>query len=181
MRMLKPCLGLFVLFTVAILGGCARNTKSPDVSAKIRKSLQDAGFKDVTVSQDRTAGVVTLGGHIGSDADKTQAESIAKSNAQGQVVADEIAVLPSGEEHDAKSVNSDLDKAIDKNLDAALIQNHLNRAVSYDVKNGVVTLKGDVNSESKRAEAEQIASSVPNVHQVVNDVQIKNQKASSSK
>jgi osmotically-inducible protein OsmY len=77
-------------------------------------------------------------------------------------------------------VNSDLDQGIEKNLHAALIQNRLQKIVKYDVKNGVVTLKGEVNSQSKRALAEQIASAVPNVKQVVNDMQIKNQKASSS-
>jgi hypothetical protein len=37
-----------------------------------------------------------------------------------------------------------------------------------------------VNSDSKRACAEAVAIGVPNVQQVVNDLQIKNQKASSS-
>jgi osmotically-inducible protein OsmY len=48
------------------------------------------------------------------------------------------------------------------------------------VKNGVVTLTGEVNSEDKRARAEKVATEVPNVTQVVNDLQVKNQKASSS-
>jgi osmotically-inducible protein OsmY len=73
-----------------------------------------------------------------------------------------------------------LDIKIDKNLDAALIQNKLNRDISYDVKNGVVTLKGNVNSEIRRNQAAHIASSVPNVQQVVNELQVKNQKASST-
>ena len=52
--------------------------------------------------------------------------------------------------------------------------------MKYDVKNGVVTLTGEVNSEAKRARAEKVATGVPNVKQVVNDLQVKNQKASSS-
>jgi osmotically-inducible protein OsmY len=89
-------------------------------------------------------------------------------------------VIPVGVEKEAKAVNSDLDQGIEKNLHAALIQNRLQKIVKYDVKNGVVTLTGEVNSQPKRALAEQIASAVPNVKQVVNDLQIKNQKASSS-
>lgn len=77
-------------------------------------------------------------------------------------------------------MNSDLDTGIEKNLDAALIQNGQQRNVKYDVKNGVVTLTGEVSSHSVRAQAEQVASSVPNVKQVVNELQFKNQKASSS-
>jgi osmotically-inducible protein OsmY len=169
------------ILLAGLLIGCSRSdTRSPEVADQIRKQLDQSGYKDVSVSQDREKGVVTLTGHVPSDADKQQAESIAKSMAVGQVVADEVEVLPAGAEHDTRAVNSDLDKAIDKNLDAALIQNRLNRDVSYDVKNGVVTLKGNVNSQIRRNQAEHIASSVPNVHQVVNELQVKNQKASSS-
>jgi osmotically-inducible protein OsmY len=96
------------------------------------------------------------------------------------VVANQIAVIPPGDENAARAMNSDLDTGIEKNLDAALIQNGLHRNVKYDVKNGVVTLTGEVDSHSVRAQAEQIASSVPNVRQVVNELQSKNQKASSS-
>jgi hyperosmotically inducible protein len=52
--------------------------------------------------------------------------------------------------------------------------------VKYEVKSGVVTLTGEVNSENKRTRAEKIATAVPNVQQVVNDLQVKNQTASSS-
>ena len=48
-------------------------------------------------------------------------------------------------------MNSDLDKGIEENLDAALIQNKMHDDVKYDVKSGVVTLTGEVNSEDKRA------------------------------
>jgi osmotically-inducible protein OsmY len=78
-------------------------------------------------------------------------------------------------------VNSDLDKGIENNLDAALIQNKLQKMVKYDVKSAVVTLTGDVNSQSMRANAEKIALLVPNVQQVVNNLQIKDQKATSLK
>ena len=181
MKTLKLCSSVLALLVVTTLVGCSTTTKSPDVSDSIRKSLDQAGLKDVEVSQDRDKGVVTLGGHVAAEADKVQAESIAKSNAAGQVVANQIAVIPRGVESDAKTVNSDLDKGIEKNLDAALVQNKLQKKVKYDVKNGVVTLTGEVNSQSKRAQAEKVASSVPNVQQVVNELQVKNQKASSTK
>jgi osmotically-inducible protein OsmY len=41
-------------------------------------------------------------------------------------------------------------------------------------------LTGEVNSQNKRARAETVATRVPNVQQVVNDLQVKDQKASSS-
>jgi hyperosmotically inducible protein len=179
MKRLTVCFAVLTLVAGGILAGCNSAEKSPDVSNSIRKSLDDAGLKDVSVSQDRDKGVVTLGGNVKSEGEKSQAESIAKSMAGSQVVADQIAVLPPGAESDAKTVNSDLDKAIDKNLDAALVQRKLQKGVRCSVKRGVVTLTGDVNSESKRAQVEKVASSVPNVQQVVNELQIKEQKASS--
>jgi hyperosmotically inducible periplasmic protein len=166
------------LLSVASLAGCSAS-KSPDVTDPIRQSLNQAGLKDVSVSQDRDKGVVTLDGHVRADADKAQAESIAKSMAGTQVVADQIAVIPPGDESAAKAVNSDLDAAIEKNLDAVLIQNRLKKSVKYDVKNGVVTLTGEVRSETKRASAASIAAAVPNVQQVVNELQVKDQKATS--
>jgi hyperosmotically inducible protein len=170
-----------MLLAMGIMVGCtAAPTKSPDVSDSIRKSLDQAGLKNVSVSQDRDKGIVTLGGQVASDNEKAQAESVAKSLAGAQVVANQIAVIPVGGEKDAKAVNADLDKGIEQNLDAALIQNKLHEHVKYEVKSGVVTLTGEVNSEAKRALAEKVASGVPNVLQVVNDLQVKNQKASSS-
>lgn len=142
--------------------------------------MDQAGLKDVTASQDREKGVVTLGGHVVQESDKTQAESLAKSLAGDQVVANQIAVMPTGAEKDAKAINSDLDKGIEGNLAAALTQAKLDHDVKYSVKNRVVTLTGAVNSQTKRDRSQQIASTVPNVNQVVNELQVTRQKASSS-
>jgi hyperosmotically inducible periplasmic protein len=180
MKTLRLSVTVLALLAVGSLAGCSGTAASPDVSGSIRKSLDQAGFKDVSVSQDRGKGIVTLGGQVASENDKSQAESLAKSLAGAQVVADQIAVIPVGVEKEAKAVNSDLDEGIEKNLDAALIQNKLHQSVKYEVKSGVVTLTGEVNSQSKREYAERVATSVPNVKQVVNDLQVKNQKASSS-
>ena len=171
---------LLTLSIVGTLAGCSGIRKSPDVSDSIRKSLNQAGLQAVSVSQDRDKGVVTLGGHVPSDGEKFQAESIAKSIAGGQVVSNQIGVIPPAAESEAKTVNSDLDKGIEKNLDAALIQHRLNKDVKYGVKNGVVTLTGVVNSQARRAQVEKVALAVPNVQQVVNELQVKDQKATSS-
>ncbi len=181
MKKLRLSVVTLALIAIGILSGCSQtSTKSPEVSDNIRKSLDQAGLKDVSVSQDRDKGVVTLGGKVTSENDKSQAESLAKSMAPGQVVADQIAVIPVGTEKDAKAVNSDLDDGIEKNLDAALIQNNMHDDVKYAVKSNVVTLTGEVNSQSKRDQAGLVATNVPNVKQVVNDLQVKDQKASSS-
>lgn len=165
---------------VGVLAGCSHTVKAPDVSGSIRTALDQAGLKKVSVDQDRDKGVVTLGGHVAADADKAQAEALARSLAGGEVVANQIAVLPVGAENDARAMNSDLDKGIEQNLDAALIQSKLRDGVKYTVKSSVVTLTGEVDSQAKRRAVAEVARSVPNVQQVVNELQVKNQKASSS-
>jgi osmotically-inducible protein OsmY len=171
---------LAAVLVVSTVAGCSRpSTKSPDVTSAVRQSLEQAGFKDISVDQDRDKGVVTLGGHVATEDAKSQAEGIARTMAAGQVVANQIAVIPPGSEKIAKTVNSDLDKGIEKNLDAVLVANQLDSQLKYDVKNRVVVLKGEVDSQAKRAQVATLAASVPNVEQVVNEVQVKNQKATS--
>jgi osmotically-inducible protein OsmY len=182
MKTLKPCLSLLAVVVAGALAGCSTtSTKAADVSDSIRTSLDQAGLKDVSASQDRDKGVVTLGGHVAANSDKSQAESIARSIAGAQVVSNQIEVIPPGAENDAKKVNSDLDKGIESNLDAALIKNKLHESVKYAVKNHVVTLTGEVDSQSKRARSEEVASAVLNVQQVVNELQVKGQKATESR
>jgi hyperosmotically inducible protein len=180
MKILSHWSALLAMAAIGILTGCSQTAKSPDVSANLRTALDQAGLKTVSINQDRDKGVVTLGGQVEGDRDKAQAESIATSIAGGQVVSNQIAVVPLRAANEAKSVNADLDKGIEQNLDAALIQSKMHDHVKYAVKNHVVTLTGEVDSQARRREAEGIAASVPNVQQVVNELQVKNQKATSS-
>lgn len=171
----------WILFFVLASVGCSNRQKAPDITGDVRHALDDAGLKDVRVSQDRDKAVVTLTGNVGSDADKARAESIAHSIAGDEVISNQIGVRPNGDESTARKVDSDLDSAIDKNLDAVLVQHRLKNDVRYDVKNGVVTLKGNVASESQRSSVERLAKAVPNVKEVVNELDVKAQRATSSK
>jgi len=181
MKLLKSVMPLAVLLAIGTLAGCSQaSTKSAEVSAGIRTSLDQAGLKDVTVTQDREKGVVTLGGQVARDADKSNAAAIAHSIAQAQVVSNQIAVLVAGAESSSKTMNADLDKGIESNLDAELVKHKLHSHVKYSVKNHVVTLSGEVRSQSSRDRAEALAKAVPNVQQVVNELQVKRMKATSS-
>jgi len=181
MKLYRSCLSLLAVAAIGILAGCSASpTKSADVSRGIRSSLDQAGLKGVSVTQDHDKGLVTLGGRVVADAEKSQAESIATAMAGAQVVSNQIEVVPPGAEHDAKKMDSDLDKGIEGNLDAALIQGGLHKSINYAVKNQVVTMTGEVDSQSKRVQAQDIVAAVPNVLQVVNELQVKEQKATSS-
>ena len=167
-------------FTAATFAGCSTTPQAPDVAGNVRNSLKQAGFNDLSVKQDRDKGVVTLAGNVNTEADKTRAEQVAKPIVGNEVLADEINVVPPNVASDAKAVNSDIDKAIDKNVDAVLIENGFRHGITHEVKSGVVTLKGTVDNDQQRNQLAKAAESVPNVRQVVNEIQTKHQRASSS-
>ncbi len=99
MRTLTVYLSLLTVVVVGSLAGCSKaSTKIVDVSDSIRASLDQAGLKDVSVSQDRENGVVTLSGNVAAEVDKSQAESLAKSMAGTQVVSNQIMVLAAPEQ-----------------------------------------------------------------------------------
>ncbi|PYX91004.1 MAG: hypothetical protein DMG67_11505 [Acidobacteria bacterium] len=70
---------------------------------------------------------------------------------------------------------------MEHNFKAALIGNKLeDQKIDYKAKNGVLTLSGTVDTPQQRAQAEKIATSVPNVEQVVNEVKVKHGKATAT-
>jgi hyperosmotically inducible protein len=181
MKTQKPYLVLLTLVALGAAMACTTApTKSADVSGPLRTSLDQAGLKEVSIDQERDKGVVILSGQVATDAEKTKAEMIAKSIAGTQVVSNQIAVVALGAESDAKKINSELDKGIENNLTAALVQAKLQDSVKYSVKNHVVTLSGEVDTEATRTRAGQVAAGIVNVQQVVNEIQLRKQKSTSS-
>ena len=83
-----------IAFVVSVGLGCSNRQQAPDVTSDIRHALDQAGLKDVKVSQDRVKAVVSLTGDVATDADKSRAETIAHSIAGDQVVSNEIGVRP---------------------------------------------------------------------------------------
>ena len=170
--------GVCLMGAIAVAGCNRENTASPEVADSIEKSLDQAHIDDVSVDQDREKGVVTLKGSVASDAEKAQAETIAKAAAPRDVIANEIRVLPAGMEERADDVADDLDAGIERNLDAAFTSADVS-GITSKVETQVVTLTGDVTSEADRRRIEKLAAAVPNVKQVVNKLEVKNQRATS--
>ena len=78
-------------------------------------------------------------------------------------------------------MDSNLDSAIEDNYKAA-IKGHRNlddQSIDYSAKNGTLVLKGSVKTVAQKKEAEKLAKSVPNVQQVVNEIEVKPGKHSS--
>jgi hyperosmotically inducible periplasmic protein len=167
---------------LALAIGCSTNkANTPDVKDQVSKALDNAGYKDLKVHVNNDKQLVTLNGDVKTQADKEKAEDIAKNAAGGFVVSNEIGVRPEGVEGDAKKIDSNLDSAIEKDFKAVIIAHRLEKQhIRYDAKNGVLTLKGDVDTATQREQVEKLAASVPNVQQVVNELDVKGAKRRSS-
>ena len=170
---------IVTLLLLIVGSGCSRNL-SRDVKDNVKRALEQAGLNDVKVDQDRDTGVVTLSGILESEAEKARAETVARAAAGDQVVSNQIAVRPVGFESEAKEIASDLDSGIESNFHAALIRIGMDKGVEYEATNGVLRIKGEVNSQAMRNQLEELAASIPNVKQVVNEIQVKGQKATTT-
>jgi osmotically-inducible protein OsmY len=139
-----------------------------------QKALEQSELQDVTVSEDRDRNTITLGGTVHSDDAKRKAGEVAKSVAGERIVANDVRIQPVGVASEAKAISSNLDDGIEKNYKAELIASRLDKqSIDFKAKNGVLTLTGNVKSSTQRQEAEKLASSVPNVLQVVNQIDVK--------
>lgn len=168
-----------ILAGVMAVAGC--RASHPDEKSAVNDALKNNNLSAVSVSQDRDKGVMTLKGNLDSQELKNQAENISKQAAPDYTVADEIGVRPPGAS-EAGSVASNLDSAIEDNF-KAMIKAHANlndQSISGSAKNGTLVLKGSVKTAKQKKEAEDLAKKVPNVQQVVNELEVKPNKHSTT-
>ena len=163
---------------LALAIGCSTNkANTPDVKDQVSKALDNAGYKNLKVAVNNDKQLVTLSGDVKTQEDKDKVEEIAKNTANGYVVSNEVGVRPEGVEGAARKIDSNVDDAIEKDFKAVIIAHRLEKQhIRYDAKNGVLTLKGDVDTPALREQAEKLAASVPNVQQVVNELDVKGGK-----
>jgi hyperosmotically inducible protein len=124
---------------------------------------------------------MTLSGNLASEDMKNQAETVAKQAAPDYTIADEIGVRPP-DVGQAGSIASNVDSAIEDNFKATLkAHDSLNdQSISGSAKNGTLVLKGSVKTTAQKKEAEKLAKTVPNVQQVVNELEVKPGKHSTA-
>jgi len=169
---MKRIAAVLVLTLIALCLACTNQRNS--YKASVEQGLQEADLKDVTVSEDAYKNTITLGGTLHSNDAKARAGDVAKANAGSRIIANEISVQPVGAESEAKNEAAALDDGIEKNYEAALISSRLDKQhIDYRAKNRVLTLAGSVRTSHERQEAEQLAGKVPNVQQVVNQIDVK--------
>jgi hyperosmotically inducible protein len=181
MRVKNLMATLAALLLCGAIGCTSNKADTPDVKDQVSKALANAGYKDVKVAANNDKQLVTLTGDVTTQEDKEKANELAKTAAAGYVVSNEIGVRPEGVESSAKKIDSNVDDGIEKDFKAVIIANRLEKQhIRFDAKNGVLTLKGNVDTPGQRSEIEKLAATVPNVQQVVNELDVKGAKHRSS-
>ena len=164
--------GIVLAGGAMVIAGCKSNR--PDEKAAVTDSLKSNNLGSIDVSQDRDKGVMTLKGDVASDDAKTQAEALAKQAAPDYTIANEIGVRPPQADN-AGAVASNLDSAIEDNFKAA-IKGHKNlddQSIHGSAKNGSLVITGSVKTGTQKLEVTKLAKQVPNVQQVVNELDVK--------
>jgi hyperosmotically inducible protein len=174
----KLLIAVAAVLLTGVLVGCSQQRANPPAKENVEQTLSQAGLDRINVDENRDKGVITLKGDVPNQSLKDQAAQLAQQAAPGRVVANELMVKPVGEAGDrAENVQSNMDNAIESRLKAEITRLRYDKlGIDFSVKNGVVKLTGDVATMQQRTNAEKMASAVPGVKQVVNELEIKNQR-----
>ncbi len=167
MRSILTC---FVAVICAVtLAACMRNSNDP--KDRVDKALSDANVKGVHTSYDKDGNVVHLTGTVNSPDDKERADQIATGavGTSGRVL-DEIKV----QGMDDKSA-ADQDTLIRDTLRDQVGKDQVlqDRDISFDVNNGVVTIKGNVRTAGEKDKVSAMVKQVPGVKQMANELEVR--------
>lgn len=162
---------------MTLISGC--NLSRPDEKAAVTSELASDDFGTIGVEQDRDKGTITLRGDVAYPADKDRAEHIAQRAAPDYTIVNEIGVRPPTVPA-AASADAHLDSAIEDNFKASVKAHHNleDQSIHGSSKNGTLVIKGSVKTPQQKDEVESLAKQVPNVQQVVNELQVKPNKHS---
>jgi len=162
------------LVVVTLIGTVACGGTSPDPSADAEQALKDARLDSVKVAWDGEARIAHLRGTVGSTSDRARAEDVATTvvGTAGKVL-NEVTVRGLNEH-----IADDLDGQIRSDLKKMLDQDKVlrERDITFDVTNGVVTVKGDVRSVAEKTKVSELVRSAPGVKDLANALEIKPEK-----
>lgn len=166
MRILTAIVGIAALASAVACG-----PKERDYETMSKTALSRAGIENVKSNYDSKAKTVHLSGTVPTTADRDRAGEVAtQAVAPYAQVANEVTV----EGRDAKTAD-DLDSGLSTRLENLVDQDKTLQKtdIDFDVKNGIVTIKGNVQTAAQKTQVEQMARSQPGVKDVVNSLEVK--------
>jgi osmotically-inducible protein OsmY len=164
---MKTHLALVTVAMVAALGGACHRPQTQDT---VRQALEQGNLPQVDVQVDRDANIVHLTGTVDTMSDRTRAGEIANAavGTTGRVL-NEVTVRGLNDTT-AGSLDDEIRATLNRivNADPVLKQ----RDIDFDVKNGMVAVKGHVRSAAEKTRVTEITRSAPGVKDVANGLEI---------
>jgi len=162
------------LAAAALCCALACGGTTPDPSQDADQALKDARLESVKVEWDGDARIAHLRGTVNSTSDRARAEDVAATvvGTTGKVL-NEITVRGLNE-HIADDLDGQIRSELKKMLDNDKVIR--DRHIDFDVRNGVVTVKGDVRSVAEKTRVTELVRAAPGVKDLANALEIKPEK-----
>jgi hyperosmotically inducible periplasmic protein len=158
-------------FVAGLASACNR---APDPQDNVNRALKDAQLDKVQVKWDDDAHIAHLRGTVDTPTDKQRAEDVASAavGTSGRVL-NELTIRGVND-----STAADLDGKIKSGLKKAIDGDPTlkDRNIDFDVTNGVVTVKGDVQSAAEKSRVSELVREAPGVKDLANALDIKPKK-----
>jgi osmotically-inducible protein OsmY len=165
---------LALLGAAPLTVGCSKPAGQPDVEARVNDQLKAGKLDDkVKVDWKKDEQAVHLSGKVASAADKARAEELAQKavGTSGRVV-NEVAV----DTVDMSKTDDQIEEQLGKMFEDRTEWDFDGTGVTFNSKEGVVTITGHVESDAVKAKIGERARAVPGVKDVVNDLKVESAK-----
>jgi osmotically-inducible protein OsmY len=149
-------------------------TRPPETEDNVKRALDDARIRNVDVAVDEGEALVHLSGTVETLADRTRAEEVAASvvGTTGRVVND--LTIEDFEDETPESPDEQLTAQLDRLIDEDRTLRE--RDVNLTVRDGAVTIHGEVRTTRERARATRLIEKAPAVTSVTNELRVVRQR-----
>jgi len=160
--------GLVLTTALAAASACA---SAPNPTDNLTKALRAEHLNEVTVDWDRGARIAHLKGTVDRSADRQRAEEVANAAiGQDGRVLNEITIKGLNEKTAGNLDGQIKDQLKDMAKSDPILRD---RDLSFEVNNGVVTVKGDVQTADEKTKVTELVRAAPGVKDMANAVEIK--------
>jgi osmotically-inducible protein OsmY len=159
-----------LLSAAPLTSGCSKPAEPPNPESRVHDQLKAEKLDDkVKVDWNKDEKAVHLTGKVDSAAEKARAEELARQavGTSGRVV-NEVAI----DDVDMGKVDDRIEQQLGKMFEDRTEWDFDGKGVTFDSKEGVVTITGHVESAAIKTKIGERARAVAGVKDVVNDLQV---------
>ena len=159
-----------LLLSACVIWVAAIACSTPDTEQNVRQALDEADIRNVDVAVDDGEALVHLSGTVETLAARTRAEEVATSvvGTTGRIVND--LTIEDFEDDTPDSPDEQLMTQLDRLIDADRTLRE--RDVNLTVRDGTVTIHGEVRTTGERARAARLIEKAPGVTAVTNELRV---------